>query len=86
MPELSRFYGIIIRMFYGDHPPPHFHAVYQGEEVQVSIESLEVIKGRMRRRALALVLEWAALHREELRRAWDVASRNQEPDKIEPLD
>jgi hypothetical protein len=86
MPELSRFYGIIIRMFYGDHPPPDFHAVYQGEEVQVSIESLEVIKGRMRRRALALVLEWAALHREELRRAWDVASRNQEPDKIEPLD
>lgn len=86
MPELIRFYGIIIRMFYGDHPPPHFHAVYQGEEVQVSIESLEVIKGRMRRRALALVLEWAALHREELRRAWDVASRNQEPDKIEPLD
>ena len=86
MPELSRFYGIIIRMFYGDHPPPHFHAVYQGEEVQVGIESLEVIKGRMRRRALVLVLEWAALHREELRRAWDVASRNQEPDKIEPLD
>ena len=86
MPELSRFYGIIIRMFYGDHPPPHFHAVYQGEEVQVSIESLEVIKGRMRRRALVLVLEWAALHREELRRAWDVSSRNQEPDKIEPLD
>jgi len=86
MPELSRFYGIIIRMFYGDHPPPHFHAVYQAEEVQVSIESLDVIKGRMRRRALVLVLEWAALHREELRRAWDVASRNQEPDKIEPLD
>jgi len=86
MPELSRFYGIIIRMFYGDHPPSHFHATYQGEEVQVSIESLEVIKGRMRRRALVLVLEWAALHREELRRAWDVASRNQEPDKIEPLD
>ena len=86
MPELSRFYGIIVRMFYSDHPPPHFHAAYQGEEVQVSIESLEVIKGRMRRRALVLVLEWAALHREELRRAWDAASRNQEPDKIEPLD
>ena len=86
MPELSRFYGIIIRMFYDDHPPPHFHAAYQGEEVQVSIETLEVMKGRIRRRALVLVLEWAALHRDELRHAWDVASRNQEPDKIEPLD
>jgi hypothetical protein len=86
MPELSRFYGIIIRMFYGDHPPPHFHAVYQGEEVQINIETLEVVRGEMRRRALVLVLEWAALHRDELRRAWDVAGRNQAPDKIEPLD
>ena len=75
-----------MRMFYDDHPPPHFHAAYQGEEVQVNIETLEVMKGRIRRRALVLVLEWAALHRDELRRAWDVTSRNQEPDKIEPLD
>ena len=86
MPELSRFYGIIIRMFYGDHAPPHFHAVYQGEEVQVNIESLEVMNGAMRRRALVLVLEWAALHRDELRLAWEQASHNQEPSKIEPLD
>jgi hypothetical protein len=86
MPELSRFYGIIIRMFYGDHPPPHFHAAYQGEVVQINIETLEVMKGAIRRRALVLVLEWAALHRDELRRAWDLASLNQEPDKIPPLD
>jgi len=86
MPELSRFYGIIVRMFYGDHPPPHFHAAYQGEEVQVNIETLEVIRGKIRRRALVLVLEWAALHRNELRSAWSLASRNQAPDKIEPLD
>ena len=86
MPELSRFYGIIVRMFYGDHPPPHFHATYQGEEVQVSIETLEVIRGRLPRRALVLLLEWAALHRHELRRAWGAATTNQEPDKIEPLD
>jgi hypothetical protein len=63
VPELSRFYGIIIRMYYGDHPPPHFDAVYQGEEVQVNIDTLAVEKGRIRRRALALVLEWAAMHR-----------------------
>jgi Domain of unknown function (DUF4160) len=86
MPELSRFYGIIIRMFYGDHPPPHFHAVYQGEQVQININTLEVIEGQIRRRALALVLEWAALHRDELRQAWDLASQNQELPKIEPLE
>ena len=86
MPELSRFYGIIIRMFYGDHPPPHFHAVYQDEQVQVDINTLEVIEGRMSRRALALVSEWAALHRAELRRAWEQASTNQEPSKIPPLE
>jgi len=86
MPELSRFYGIIIRMFYGDHAPPHFHAVYQGEEVQISIELLAVMKGSMSRRALALVLEWAALHRDELWQAWDQASHNQEPSQIQPLE
>ena len=86
MPELSRFYGIIIRMFYGDHAPPHFHAVYQGEQVQINIETLAVMNGLMRRRALMLVLEWAGLHRDELRQAWEQASYNQEPSKIEPLD
>jgi hypothetical protein len=83
---LSRFYGIIIRMFYGDHPPPHFHAVYQGQEIKVNINTLEVIEGGMSRRAQALVLEWAALHRTELRQAWDRASRNHEPSKIPPLE
>ena len=51
MPELSRFYGIIVRMFYGDHPPPHFHAAYQGEEIKVNVNTLEVIEGKMSRRA-----------------------------------
>jgi hypothetical protein len=86
MPELSRFYGIIIRMFYGDHVPPHFHAVYQGEEIKVNINTLEVIEGDMSHRAQALVLEWAALHRTELRRAWELASVNEEPSKIAPLE
>jgi len=86
MPELSRFYGIIIRMFYGDHPPPHFHAVYQDDEIKVNIDTLEVIEGSMKRRAQALVLEWAALHRAELRRAWELASTNQETFKIAPLE
>ena len=73
-------------MFYGDHPPPHFHAVYQGEQVQVDINTLEVVGGRMSRRALAMVLEWAALRRAELQQAWAQASANQEPSKIPPLE
>ena len=67
MPELSRFYGIIIRMYYGDHAPPHFHAVYQGEEIKVDINTLEVNEGEMSRRAQTLVIEWAIMHRGELR-------------------
>jgi hypothetical protein len=86
MPELCRFYGIIIRMFSGDHPPPHFHAVYQGEEVQVNLLTLEVLRGDLPQRALALVLEWAVLHRDELRDAWEATSHNQEPDRIKPLE
>ncbi len=86
MPEISRFYGIIVRMFYDDHPPPHFHAAYQGDEVEIEIETLAVSRGKIARRAMALLLEWAAMHRDELRAAWELASRNREPSKIDPLD
>ena len=73
-------------MFYGDHPPPHFHAAYQGQEVKVDIDTVGVIEGKMNRRAVSLVLEWAALHQTELRQAWDLASTNKEPSKIPPLE
>jgi hypothetical protein len=73
-------------MYYDDHAPPHFHAVYQGEEIQVEIESLTVSAGQMTRRASGLVLEWANLHQEELRQAWELASDNREPSKIPPLE
>ena len=86
MPELCRFYGIIIRMFYGDHAPPHFHAVYQGEAIKVNIHTLAVMEGQMSRRAQALVLEWAILHQTELRQAWELVSTNKEPSKIAPLE
>ena len=86
MPELSRFYGIVVRMFYGDHFPPHFHAIYQSDQIMVNIHTLEIMEGKMSRRALALVLEWAALHRVELRQAWEETSANKEPSKIAPLE
>jgi len=71
MPEIARFYGIIIKLFFGDHPPPHFHAVY-GEYVGVfDIETLEMIEGDLLNRARKLVIEWGKLNRNELKTMWD---------------
>ena len=86
MPEVSRFFGIIIRMFFNDHQPPHFHAVYAEHEALVEIETLALYRGELPRRALALVLEWAALHRDELRRDWELASSGRNPESIVPLE
>ena len=86
MPTISTFYGILIQMFWGDHVPPHFHALYGEYEVIVNIRTLETIKGFMPRRALALVLEWASLHREELMEDWKLCEMKQMPVKIEPLE
>lgn len=86
MPEISRFFGIVIRMFYNDHEPSHFHAAYGDHEALIAIDTLAVIRGQLPRRALALVLEWAALHREELRHDWMLARTGQPPQPIEPLD
>lgn len=86
MPTISTFYGILIQMFWGDHAPPHFHALYGEYEVIVNIRTLEIIKGFMPRRALALVLEWASLHREELMEDWKLCELKQMPVKIEPLE
>ena len=85
MPEISRFYGITIRMYYNDHAPPHFHAEYGGDEVLVAIDSLAVVAGGLPPRATGLVMEWAALHQAELQNAW-VQARNTQPlDPIDPL-
>ena len=82
MPEVSRFFGIIIRMFYSDHEPAHFHAIYGEYEALIEIDTLIVFRGSLPRRAAALVLEWAALHRSELRDDWQRAhSRNPKRDR-----
>jgi hypothetical protein len=85
MPTISVFYGVLIQMFWDDHAPPHFHAVYAEYEAQIDIRTLAVIRGSLPRRALVLVLEWAQEHREELMEDWDLCSRNQLPKKIPPL-
>ena len=85
MPEVSRFLGIVIRMYYNEHPPPHFHVQYNEYDAELSIETLEIIDGKLPRRVLGLVLEWAALHREELRDNWIRARRQDVIIAIDPL-
>lgn len=86
MPTISMFFGLVIRMYYDDHAPPHFH-VHYGEHVAViEIETLVVSAGHLPRRALAMVLEWASLHRQELLDDWRLAEQHEPLKPIEPLD
>ena len=85
MPTISSFYGILIRMFYNDHEPAHFHATYAEFQATIDIERLTVVEGSLPRRALELVLDWAELHQAELRENWSLARQRQPPHKIQPL-
>ena len=85
MPEICRFFGIIIRMYYDDHNPPHFHAEYGDEEAQININTLAIINGSLSSRTLGLVVEWASQHREELLHDWELARKQKKPEKIQPL-
>ena len=67
MPQLCRFYGIIIYLYFKDHNPPHFHAWYGEHKCEIGINDFEILAGNLPRRALALVLEWASMHRNELK-------------------
>jgi hypothetical protein len=71
MPEVSRFYGIVIKVYFRDHPPPHFHAVYAEHQALYDIETLEVIEGDLPRTAAKLVVEWATLNQKALRQIWE---------------
>jgi len=86
VPEISRFFGIIVAMFYDDHAPPHFHVRYGDQKAIVAIETLGVLRGRLSPRALALVAEWAAQHQEELRADWELARRRAPLRSIPPLE
>ncbi|MCC6864894.1 MAG: DUF4160 domain-containing protein [Ignavibacteria bacterium] len=85
MPEICRFYGIIIKMFFQDHSPAHFHAEYQDYEAIFDINSLKIINGNLPPRAKSMVLEWAGLHKEELKEDWLRAQKPETLFKIEPL-
>jgi hypothetical protein len=85
MPELSRFYGIVVRMFFNDHLPPHFHAYYGSDEALIAIETLSLFAGRLPPRAMGLVVEWASLHQAELMESWRRAQGLEPPGRIPPL-
>ena len=85
MPEISRFYGIVIGMYWEDHPRPHFHATYAEFEAKIEIGTGQVIRGHLPRRALRMVREWERMHREELTSNWQRARRKLPPEPIPPL-
>ena len=86
MPELSRFFGVIITMFYNDHQPPHFHARYAGRRAAIDIDSLAVLDGTLPPRVLGLVIEWATIHRDELGENWRLARADRPLRPIAPLE
>ena len=85
MPEISRFFGIIIAMFFDEHNPPHFHARYGGDKASIEIDSLRVLEGALPPRVLGLVVEWASQHIEELSANWEELVHDGQAKKIEPL-
>lgn len=85
MPEISRFYGIVVKMFHNDHHPPHFHAEYGNDRMIVNIDTLGVIAGKLPPRATGLVMEWAAEHQADLQNAWNQARDMETLDRIAPL-
>jgi len=85
MPELSRFLGIVILMYFDDHNPPHFHVRYNDFRAIISIKDLLLIEGELPPRVLGLVIEWAGLHKNELLENWNMVKETGKWFKIEPL-
>lgn len=86
MPEISRFFGIIIRMFYDDHNPPHFHVDFQGEKAVFDFQGNVLRGGLKSKTATKLVREWVDLHQLELEEDWQLAQEGKAIKKIDPLD
>ena len=85
MPEISRFLGIVIKMFWNEHNPPHFHAEYADHKIEIDIKNLAVLKGNLPPRVLGIVIEWAELHQHELLANWESMRTTKYYNKIEPL-
>ena len=86
MPEICRFFGVVITMYYSDHPPAHFHARYGEQKAVIGIEPLRLLEGSLSPRTLGFVMEWAALHRAELLEDWQLAGSQAPLRRIAPLE
>lgn len=86
MPEISRFLGIVVTMYYTDHTLPHVHAKYGGQRISLAIEDARILAGDLPGRALTLLLEWLELHRDELLADWKLARERKPLNKIDPLE
>lgn len=85
LPEISRFLGIVIRMYYREHGPPHFHATYGSASAQIRISPPGLLDGHLPPRVLAIVVEWDSLHQAELRENWSRLRDHKDPFPIAPL-
>ena len=85
MPTISYFYGIVIQMFWNDHAPPHFHALYGEHEAVITITTREFIRGKLPPRAQKMVIEWAEQHQDALMENWEICRQHQMPKTIAPL-
>lgn len=85
MPEISRFFGIVISMHYRDHAPPHIHARYGKHRATIAISDGRLLAGALPPRVVGLVTEWCAMRRKELEQDWDLARRNERLMKVAPL-
>lgn len=86
MPEISRFFGVVITMYYGDHQPPHFHVRYGEQRALIAIDTPSLLQGRLSPRTFGMVMEWAVAHQAELRENWEKAQRQEPLEPIEPLE
>jgi len=85
MPEISRFLGMVISIYFDDHNPPHFHVEYNEEEALISINDLSLLKGNLPPRVMGLAMEWARLHQTELLENWNMVKESGKYFKIQPL-
>jgi hypothetical protein len=86
MPRISAFYGIAVYMYYRDHAPPHFHAIYGEHEAEIDIATATILEGKLPRKARGLIEEWATAYREQLLRNWDLARAGQPLEPVAPLE
>jgi hypothetical protein len=86
MPEICRFYGIVIIMYFRDHNPPHFHARYGSFKASIEIENMTLMDGFLPPRTMGLIVEWGMKHRKELFKNWDLARERKSISKIDPLE